>query len=227
MWVRTADAFVAIDPATNTVSDTLRKADVGPSVNRNFAVDGAMWVCDGRRLHRYDPTTLERVTAIDIDVQCDFVYATSDLVIAWNLDEEPTESGDSAAALIDPRTNTVLATIDLPIDVVWPAVLDDTVFFGGNLNNQAVVIDRDTWEMRETIELPDTVGGGGIATDGTSIFVPTRGEGPWDVLVLDAETFEVADTIEPLDVNSVMVDDGALWVTHPWTNVLQRFDLEP
>ena len=44
--------------------------------------------------------------------------------------------------------------------------------------------------------------------------------------MLDAETFEVADTIEPLDVNGIMVDDGALWVTHPWTNVLQRFDLQ-
>ena len=226
MWVRTSDAFVAIDPATNTVSDTLRKADIGPSVNRNFAVDGAMWVCDGRRLHRYDPTTLEPVTAIDLGVQCDFVYATADLVIAWNLNQDPNESGQSATTVVDPGTNTVLATIDLPIDVVWPAVLDDTVFFGGNLNNQAVVIDRDTWTVSETIELPDTVGGGGIATDGTSIFLPTRGSEPWNVLVLDAETFEVADTIEPLDVNGIMVDDGALWVTHPWTNVLQRFDLQ-
>ena len=131
MWVRTSDAFVAIDPATNTVSDTLRKAESGLRPNRNFAVDGAMWVCDGRRLHRYDPTTLERVTVIDLDVECDFVYATADLVVAWNLNDDPSESGQSATTMIDPGTNTVLATIDLPIDVVWPAVLDDTVFFGG------------------------------------------------------------------------------------------------
>jgi hypothetical protein len=27
--------------------------------NRSWAVDGALWICDGRRLHRYDPTTLD------------------------------------------------------------------------------------------------------------------------------------------------------------------------
>ena len=53
-----------------------------------------MWVCDGRRLHRYDPTTLEPVAAIDLDVDCDFVYATQDLVVTWNHDDAPAESAD-------------------------------------------------------------------------------------------------------------------------------------
>ena len=56
MWVRTADEYVAIDPDTNTVTDTLRKADVGSVANRNYAVDGPTVDCDGRQLHRYDPT---------------------------------------------------------------------------------------------------------------------------------------------------------------------------
>jgi hypothetical protein len=226
MWVRTADAYVAIDEATNTVTDRLAKADVGPAANRSFAVDGAMWICDGRRLHRYDPTTLEPVAAIDLDVDCDFVYATQDLVVTWNHDDAPADSGDSATVMIDPATNQVLATISLPVDVVWPAVFDDTVFFAGDLNTSAVVIDRDTWSVASTIELPDVVGGGGITTDGRSIFVPTRGGEPWDVLVLDAETFEHVDTIEPLNVNGVVAEDGALWLVHPDTNVLQRFDVQ-
>lgn len=226
MWVRTADAYVAIDEATNTVTDSLAKADVGPAANRSFAIDGAMWICDGRRLHRYDPTTLEPVTAIDLGVPCDFVYATPDLVVTWNDDDAPAESGASATVMIDPATNQVLATISLPVDVVWPVVFDDTVFFAGDLNTSAVVIDRDTWSVASTIELPDVVGGGGITTDGRSIFVPTRGEEPWDVLVLDAETFEHVDTIEPLNVNGVVAEDGALWLVHPDGNVLQRFDVQ-
>ena len=52
------------------------------------------------------------------------------------------------------------------------------------------------------------------------------GEHPWDVLVLDAETYEVVDTIEPLNVNGVTADNGVLWVVHPDTNVLQRFEVE-
>ena len=187
MWVRTADAYVAIDPETDAVTATLAKADVGPDANRNFAFDDSMWICDGRRLHRYDLATLERVATIDLDIECTFVQATTDLVVAWNLNTDPGESGQSATAMIDPATDEVLATIDLPVDVVWPVVFDDTVFFGGQMNSSAVVIDRDTWTVSSTVELPDVVGGGGISTDGTSIFVPTRGEEPWEVIVLDAE----------------------------------------
>ena len=58
------------------------------------------------------------------------------------------------------------------------------------------------------------------------ILVPTRGEQPWNVFVLDARTFEIVDTVEPLGVSGVVLDDSALWVTHTFTNVLQRFDLE-
>ena len=126
-----------------------------------------MWICDGRRLHRYDPTTLEPVTAIDLDVNCDFVYATDDLVVVWNHNTDPTESGQSATSMIDPTTNQVIATIDLPVDVVWPAVFEDTIYFGGSENRSGVVIDRATWTVQSTIELPDLVGGGGITTDGT------------------------------------------------------------
>jgi len=44
--------------------------------------------------------------------------------------------------------------------------------------------------------------------------------------VLDAETFEHVDTLEPLNVNGVVAEDGALWLVHPDTNVLQRFDVQ-
>ena len=98
-------------------------------------------------------------------MDCDFVYATQDLVVTWNHDDVPADSGDSATVMIDPATNNVLATIELPIDVISPVVFDDSVFFGGELNASAVVIDRDTWTVDSTIELPDVVGGGGISTD--------------------------------------------------------------
>jgi hypothetical protein len=227
MWVRTADSYKAIDAATNEVVATLAKADVGPAANRNFAVDGAMWICDGSRLHRYDMATLQPVTAIDLAFDCAFVYATDELVVAWNDDDDPGESGQSAAAFVDPASNQLLSTVDLPVDVGWPAVLDDVVFFGGDLNDAGVLVDRATWTVRSTVELPGVVGGGGgIVTDGTSIYVPTRGDEPWDVLVLDAETLEVTDTLTPLSVASVAVSDGALWVSDPYSNVLHRFDLD-
>ena len=161
MWVRTADAFVRIDPKTNTIDATLLKADVGPAANRNFAVDGTMWVCDGHQLHRYDPTSLERSATIDLDIDCDYVQAWDDLVVAWIYNDDPSLSADPAAAMIDPATNQVLATIPLPVDVLMPVVFDDRVFFAGNFNATGVVIDRADWTISATPDLGRIAHGGG------------------------------------------------------------------
>ena len=148
MWVRTNDAYVAIDPATNTVTTTLAKADVGPEADRSWAVDGALWICDGSRLHRYDPTTVSLVTTVDLGIDCGQVCATSDLAVAWTYNQDDGESGASAAAFIDPATNTVVAEVDLPVDVNVPVVTDDAVFFPGNRQRRRrlrrpSVLDRD------------------------------------------------------------------------------------
>ena len=225
IWVRTADAFVRIDPNTNTVDATLLKADVGPATNRNFAVDGAMWVCDGHQLHRYDPTSLDRRATVDLDIDCDYVQAWDELVIAWVYNDDPSLSADPAAAMIDPATNEVLATIPLPVDVLGPVVFDDRVFFAGNSNSTAVVIDRAGWTVSATPDLGRVAHGGAIATDGNSIYIPTNDSFPRDVLVVDATTYEVVETIEPLDLNSLAVDGASLWVTSGALGVAQRFDL--
>ncbi len=225
MWVRTADAFVRIDPNTNMVDATLLKADVGPATNRNYAVDGTMWVCDGRQLHRYDPTSIERTATIDLDIDCDYVQVWDDLVIVWVYNDDPSLSADPAAAMIDPATNQVLATIPLPVDVLMPVVFDDRVFFAGNYTATSVVIDRADWSITSTPDLGRVTHGGSIATDGDSIYIPTEDGFPKDVLVVDATTYEVIDTIEPLDLNALAVDDGSLWVASGRMGVAQRFDL--
>ena len=127
--------------------------------------------------------------------------------------------------MIDPATNGVLATVALPVDVLMPAILEDRVFFAGNGNPTAVVVDRATWTVASTHDLGRVTHGGGIVTDGESIFVPTHDSFPNDVLVVDAQTYEVVDTIEPLDVNGVALLDDSLWVTHQTFNVVQKFDL--
>ena len=52
----------------------------GRPSNRNWVVDGAMWICDGQRLHRYDPNTLQPVTTIELGIDCGQPYATDELV---------------------------------------------------------------------------------------------------------------------------------------------------
>ena len=170
MWVRTADRYVAIDPATNTVVATLDKAAVGPAANRSFALDGALWICDGRRLHRYDPTTLQPVATIDLDAECEEVYATDDLVVAYRTNEDAAQSGAAAATFVDPASNQVLATVALPVDVAYPAVLDDAVFFPGQDGATAVVVDRATWTVTATPDLGRSTRVGLTATDGARIY---------------------------------------------------------
>jgi hypothetical protein len=226
MWVRTALSYDAIDPGSNTVTATLAKADVGPSANRSWAVDGAMWICDGRRLHRYDPTSLARMATLDLELDCGSVWADDDLVVAWSYNEDDGESGASAAAFVDPATNTVLATVALPVDVGGPAVLPDSVFFPGYLGSTAAVVDRATWTVSATPELGVAGGGSGQpALDEESIYVSTSDRS--DVIRVDSTTFTVTDTIEPLGVNALLVDNSALWVAAGApSDIVQRFDLD-
>jgi hypothetical protein len=223
MIVRTAAAYVAIDPGTNAVTATLAKADVGPEANRSWAVDGAMWICDGRRLHRYDPATFTPTALLDLDVDCGQVYATGDLVVAWNYNEEDGQSGTSAAAFVDPAGDRFLATTPLPVDVGVPVVLADSVFFPAHIDaSTAVVVQRGTWTVIATPDLGRPTEGSNTGYDGRSIFVLTADNK--DVLVTDAETFEVTDTMETFSANTVGLQDGAVWVTDGQTDVLQRFD---
>jgi hypothetical protein len=223
IWVRTADAFEAIDPATNTVTATLEKADVGPLANRSWAVDGAMWICDGTTLHRYDPTTLERLVSVDVGVECGQVHATSELVTAWTYNEDDGESRASAAVFLDPATNELLAELELPVDVGVPVVLDDRVFFPGVDGPTAVVVDRDSWTVGDAADYGRPTGGSQPAFDGSVIYLPTKDK--MEILVVDPTSYAVVDTIRPLEANSVVAaDGGGVWTASNTINFVQRFD---
>jgi len=226
MWVRTAGAFVAIDPVSNAVTATLLKADVGPEANRSWAVDGALWICDGSRLHRYDATTVQPVTVIELGFDCGAVYATADLAVAWTYNEDEGQSGTSAAAFVDPATNQIVATVPLPVDVTVPVVLDGAVFLPGMGGATAVVVDRASWTVKATPDVGRPTRCSQCAFDGTSIYLPTDDSGQFDVLVVDASTYKVTRTLETLGANSLDVGDGALWVIDSTFDVLQRFDID-
>jgi hypothetical protein len=228
MIVRGVDAYTAIDPTTDTVVATLPKSEVGPAANRSWAIDGAMWICDGPRVHRYDPATFEPTgTTIELDIDCGQVYATPELVIAWVYNDDAGESGIAAAAFIDPGTDEVLATTPLPVDVTVPIVLEDTVYFPGNGGTQNVVVDRSTWAITATPDYGRQVGGSEMTYDGQFIYLIAD---RIDVLVVDTESFEVTDTIEPLTIiaqlNALAYTPGALWTVNGDAGILQRFDTQ-
>ncbi len=226
--LRTDEAYLFVDPATDSISDTLLRSEVGPSAGASWAVDGALWICDGRQVHRYDPTTLERTGTVPLDIDCSNVHATSDLVAVWQSDGVP---GDALTAMIDPSTNSVLATLDLPVDVGRPSVIDDrTLFFPGADGSRSVVVDAATGAITSTPDLGRPyVHSNSTAFDGTHLYVLVDGR---DILVVEPSTFEVLETIEPMDfdppfgvqVNALVAEPGVLWVVNDAAGILQRFD---
>jgi YVTN family beta-propeller protein len=177
-----------------------------------------LWICDGLRLHRYDPSTLTRIATVDVGIECGNVTASPDLVVVFPFRNET----PPVAAFIDPATNQVLGRVDLPTPVFFATIQPDTVFFAGFETAQAAVVDRATWTVTSTPDLGHPTAGGTLATDGRSIYVPSSSSGT--VLVVDATTFAVVDTIEPLAPWSVAFEDGGLWVVPDSGAVVQRFE---
>lgn len=223
LWVRTATSYVAIDPATDSITQRLEKAAVGPQANRSWATGDALRICDGRHLHRYDARTATAITTVDLDIDCVSVFATDELVVAWSYDEEPGESGNSAAAVVDPTSNIVLATVSLPVDVMGPAITPTSLVFPGYGGSVAAVVDRGNWAVTQTPDLGVAGGGAGQAEyDGESIYIVSDDE--MRVVRVDAESLEVVETFEPLGVNGMVVVDGALWTAKGQpVDAVQRF----
>jgi hypothetical protein len=227
MIVRTADSYVAVDAATNTAVDQLFKSDVGPAANRSWAVDGALWICDGQRLHRYDPATFEPIAVVDLDFECGQPRATSDLAVAFTYNEDPGESGVSRAAFIDSATNSVIVTVDLAADSTVPIVLDDAVFFPPIGGREATVVDRSSWAATP-IDLGRPVEGSSQpAFDGKNIYVIAH-KPTGTIVVIDPSTYQIVDEIRALatapSVNSLAATPGVLWAGNNSGGVLQRFD---
>ena len=198
MVVRTETDYVVIDAATNAVVASLPYAAVGPNAGSSWAVDGALWICDGTRLHRYDPVTLTAITVVEIGIECVQPLATEDVVVAKTYNPDPGDSGNARAVLIDPATNAVTSTIDLAADAGSPVVLEDRIFFPPALGSLATVVDRATGTVVATPDLGRFIDGGSQAAfDGTSIYIiadkPTG-----TIVVVDPATYAVTGEIKAI-----------------------------
>jgi hypothetical protein len=230
MIVRTLASYVALDPTTNAVVGTLAMNDVGPNAGRNWAVDGALWICDGQRLHRYDPATLQPVATVELGIDCGQVHATDDLVTAWTYNEDIADSGSSRAAFVDPATNSVQAAVDLAGDSTVPVVLDDAVFFPPNYSQWATVVDRATWSVSATPDFGQPIEGRSQAAfDGTSIYIIAE-QATGTIVSVDPVTFAVTGELKTIatvpSLNSVAATPGVVWAVSNGAGILQRFDTD-
>jgi len=100
------------------------------------------------------------------------------------------------------------------------------VFFPAQKGNINPVVDRATWTVTATPDYGRTIGGSQMAHDEQSIYVIADKR---DVLVIDADNYEMTGVIEPLSIvggaNALATTSNALWVATGDTGILQRFDI--
>ena len=223
MWVRTRDEYVAIDPATNSAVERLAKADVGPAANRSWVVDGAMWICDGQRLHRYDtgdaPAGRHDRTRHRVWSALRNGRARGRLELQRRR-RRVRIVGGSPRRSRDERNEEGRP----PRRRGHSRRAHDVVFFPGNRGDgTAVVVDRATATVTATPDLGRPTAGSLIVSDGERIYVPTFDELS-DVLVVDASDFTVTDTLTPLGNQTLALLDGSLWSASSRFGMLQRHD---
>ena len=211
MWVRTTDAYVAIDPATNTVTTTLTKADVGPSrqpqLGRRRRACGSATAADCTATTR--PPS-HRVTTVGTRHR---VRPGLRHVATWRSRGRTTRTTASRErrpphSSIRRRTpswrrSTCPSTSTCRSCATTPSSSPVT----GNAG--AASVDRQSWTVTEH-ELDVPLGGSQSTTDGTFIYVPTADK--LAIAVIDARSHQVVDKIEPLEVNSVVATADGLWV---------------
>jgi hypothetical protein len=118
--------------------------------------------------------------------ECGNDHADADLVDAWTYNEDEGEAATNAAALIDPATNEILATVPLPVDAGPPIVMENAVFLPGHESSTAVIVDRAAWTITATPDLSRPTRCSLCGYDGASIYMATDDSDQLDMLVVDA-----------------------------------------
>ena len=227
MIVRTADSYMAIDPATNSVvgdtREVRRRTRCQPQLGRRWGdVDlrrptpPSLRPGDvradrhrDRARHRLRPGVRHRRPRRRLDLQ-----------------RGRRRIGNVRGGLHRPRHQPVLATTPLPVDTTVPIVLDDAVFFpanGGNIRTSSSTGPHGPSPRHLTTGAPSE------AARWPRRAVDLRHRRQEDVLVIDAAQLrDDRHDRAPLHLggaNALATTPDALWVATGDTGILQRFDI--
>lgn len=172
--------LLRIDPATNAVAQTLPAPEGADAIGYGF---GSLWVTyllQGEPgIYRVDPRTGEMLA--DIEISGGAIMIRIAFGSVWTSGVEANTAGGTGVAFsgggietlnrIDPTTNTVVAKI--PYAAVAPDWQSNIVEAGEYLwisSKTALLVKIDPAQNRIVDRLLPSTGGGGVATDGTSVW---------------------------------------------------------
>jgi virginiamycin B lyase len=196
IWLLTTDGELArIDPLTNSIAATVT---LSPATNayQSLAGDRAgLWVTDwdATKVLRFDPVTLEATASIDVGTAPKGVLVTSAAVWIAN-----TRGG--SVERIDPKTNTIVATITLgptgPSGPNWLARGFGSIWAGVPNTASVFRINEKTNAIEATIPILGPASPcGGLAATSTAVWI-TSCDGSSLVTQIDPATNTVVGTID-------------------------------
>jgi streptogramin lyase len=205
VWVSSARAnhVVQLLPATNTVGLIVDVARPCSGLTEGF---GSIWApsCGTHELDRLDPATGKIVASIPADA------ANSEGGIATGAGSVWFVVKPSKLLRIDPRSNTVAATIDLPEGTENPTFADGFVWVSSFGQNQLIKVDPETNTVVATIPIGPKPRF--IAAGEGSVWTLNQGDGT--ISRVDTKTGKLVATIEcgiPGGGGDLSYADGFVW----------------
>jgi YVTN family beta-propeller protein len=224
LWVADSHGLVRIDPATNAV---IARIDGPPGSDGVVVAAGSVWYDSWENgvVSRVDPQTNTIVATIPVGGGPEGMTFTPGSVwvashYTWAVDR------------IDTATNTVAATIPMPgtsPGCCGPQGITSTpsaVFVGLPGTNQVVRIDPTTNTVVAVIS--SRVSCGGMATDGSAVWVTNAGCSGSSIAKIDPATNNVlfagviGDMVQPNDV--VLANGSAYFAVASVTTGVERVD---
>jgi streptogramin lyase len=212
------DTVEQIDPTTNQV---VRTIDL-PAKPEFMLLDGdTLWITAGHsdQAMRVDIPSGTVVATFEIKTAGAMAVADG---AAWISGGFPDGSG-GALYRIDPQTNTIAATIDLPLGG-WPFTLNDELWLVEYYGNGIHRIDTATNTIAESTHVSGVLGG---FPGAGSIWVNMlkNADFPGMVARIDPETMQITARYDAGGfAGGMLFAEGAVWITELKDHLVERID---
>jgi streptogramin lyase len=226
LWVNAGPNVFRIDPATNQVTDTLVKADLVGDPGAYLGIGaGSLWLGAGQVLNRIEPTTHQVIASIDVPFPAG--RANGDDSMIWLAEANDAFTGGRgitrSMARIDPHTNTLVTTLEVPQNdvilvgegAVWAIARADSLLYR---------IDPESNEI--VAKIPTGLGPIGLSFGDGYLWIGAEGES--SLQRIDPRTNQVVQTVSLPDSASArggIVVNGELWIAGQDIGAVYRFDL--
>ena len=160
VWVRDPGTLTEINPTSTTVSARYRLGSTETTPQAIAIADQSVWVLDSDVLFRVDPGTGTVIAAIQagaspvaLDIGAGAIWVVSRPAFRFPSPGVQKQIGLATLSRIDPASNTVVSTIELPGIPTAVAVGEGSVWISDDSGRAVLKVDPNTNQITDTIHL--------------------------------------------------------------------------